>query len=208
MTILLVFVLMFWIYISYLQWFIAYQYYYARYLLSEALPYILLFTVAALFQLPGRRKLAYTLIAASALYMLVVTATQLRGKDLGGYEESVESFFEYMDPAEPLLVGQRWLWSVFNAELKTTLVYQHGVPVISTNVDTVEAFIDHYCQPPATRVHYFSAGPQPGLGRPVAWIEISATALERDVILPTAYKTRTASYPLYRIRCRAWNRGG
>lgn len=64
-----------------------YQYYYARYLLSEVVPFSLLLVVLYLgrmFLLPGRKTWAYIAVAAIAVYSLYFTACQFKGREADG----------------------------------------------------------------------------------------------------------------------------
>jgi hypothetical protein len=205
-TLLLLFVLMFYGYLSFLQWFIPYQYYYARYVLSEALPYTLLFSVALIPRLQVKRAVAYTFAALSGVYMLLFSLAQFRGEDLEGYRPSLDRIKDYVEPGEPLIVGQRWLYSVMNTEIKTTLVFHYGFKVISTGPDNVASFIDHFCGQPLEYVHYLSNGPQPGLGSPEARLPVEARIFERKNVIPTELVGETRTHLLYRISCPAWKR--
>ncbi len=205
-TLLLLFLLTIYGYISFLQWFIPYQYYYARYLLSEALPYTLLFAIALIPRLRVKRAVTWTLVALSGLYMLLFSVTQFRGEDLEGYRSSLNRVRSYLEPGDPLIVGQRWLYSVMKTELKTTLVFHYGFKVVSTGPDNVESFIDHFCDQPGEYVHYLSNGPQPGLGSPVARLRVEARIFERKNVIPTDLVEDAQTHLLYRIDCPAWQR--
>ncbi len=205
-TLLLLFLLTIYGYISFLQWFIPYQYYYARYLLSEALPYTLLFAIALIPRLRVKRAVTWTLAALSGVYMLFFSLTQFRGEDLEGYRSSLDRVRSYLAPGDPLIVGQRWLYSVMNTELKTTLVFHYGFKVVSTGPDNVGPFIDHFCDQPGEYVHYLSNGPQPGLGSPVARLRVEARIFERKNVIPTDLVEDARTHLLYRIDCPAWQR--
>ncbi len=100
---LLFFLLSFWGYILLLQWTIPYQYYYARYILSEVLPYTVLFAVLYAWEGPllprgpmGFRGWTYGKLTVSVLlffsmvYSVSFSATQLGRREAGGVRESLD----------------------------------------------------------------------------------------------------------------------
>lgn len=205
-TMLLLFVLFFFAYICVLKWYIPYQYYYARYLLSEAFPYILLFSVTGIVTLSSYRKTAYILVACSAVYMLILSATQFRGKDMDGFKQSLDRLATYVEADDILIVNQRWLWGPSWSEIKTPLKFYYNYNVLSTDMNTVEQFISYYCGPSASHVLYLSAGAQPGLGLPIARLEINADIFEHKPYIPTHVVADSREYQLFRINCARWNR--
>lgn len=205
-TLLLLFVLSFFAYICVLQWFIPYQYYYARYLLSEALPYTLLFTVTGIAILPNRKKVAYSLVVCAAIYMLAFSATQFRGKDMGGLKESLDELAETVTEDDILLVGQRWVYSTLTSELKTPLTFYYNFNVISTDSKSSEPFIGYFCGQDRPYIYYFSRGEQPGLGRPLKVLNISAEIFEHTPYIPTQIVKGSVKHHLYKISCPKWLR--
>ena len=203
-SLLLLFLLFFFAYICVLQWFIPYQYYYARYLLSEALPYMLLFTVTGIAGLTRFRKAAYALVACAAVYMLAITATQFRGEDLGGFKESLDELAEYVTPEDILIVDQRWMYSVGGSEIKTALLFHYNLNVVSADSKTGGTFIDHYCSAGRPYVFYNSVGRQPGLGNPFKVWRVSVELFDKTHYVPTNIAEDSMPYYLYRISCPRW----
>jgi hypothetical protein len=205
-SLLLMFLLFFFAYICVLQWFIPYQYYYARYLLSEVLPYMLLFTVIGIAELPKFRKTAYVLLVCAGTYMLLITSTQFRGEDMGGFKESVDELAEYVTPEDILIVDQRWMYSALGAEIKTPLIFHYDFNVVSSDINTVEPFITHYCSDQRQFVYYLSIGRQPGLGQPHKLWRMSVEIFEKPPYIPTKIAKDSLPYYLYKVSCPRWLR--
>ena len=205
-TLLLFFILFFFAYICLLQWFIPYQYYYARYLLSEALPYILLFSVTSITTLPRGKKVAYILVACAAAYSLLITATQWRGKDMDGMKKSLDKLTEYVAPEAALILGPGWLYSAAHSELKTPLNFYYNYNVVSTDKTNLNQFISYFCRGNASQVHFLSAGDQPGLGRPITKLVVKAEIFEKTTYIPIKLVEDSVEYNLFRIDCPRWRR--
>lgn len=144
-TMLVLFVLLFLGHISVLQWFIPYQYYYARYLLSEALPFVLLFTLIGLDRIKNYKKTAIFLLGMGATYMLFFTAMQFKGKEMDGLHSSLSEIQKYVGPDDILIIDQRWLHSAASAEIKTPLIFYFNFKVLSVTDADKDLFVDYYC---------------------------------------------------------------
>jgi len=202
---LLVFILLFFAYVSVLQWFIPYQYYYARYLLSEALPYMLLFSVIGISTLSRRKPWAYALLILSGVYMATFSATQFRGKDMDGLRQSLDQLTTYVKKDDILLVGPQWVWSVHQAELKMPLKFYYNYDVISTGSRNPERFLDYYC---STRelIYYLGGEQTQGLGTPLKILEMKAEIFEHTPYIPTKMIEQSINFGLFRVDCDGWNR--
>ncbi len=141
-TLLLLFILLFFVHISLLQWFIPYQYYYARYLLSEALPFILLFTITGLAGIKKYKKVAYSFVGLSAIYMFIFTSFQLRAREMEGLHASLLTLKKHIGNDDILMLEQRFLH--FNGELKTTLRFYYDLNVLSVNNEQSRPFINFF----------------------------------------------------------------
>lgn len=78
----------FFAYVLLLQWFVPYGPYYARYLLSELVPYTILFVICVWsgFSIGARRKLLSVVIATSAIYAMGLSAAQIgKNENDGAY---------------------------------------------------------------------------------------------------------------------------
>lgn len=84
-----------------------YQYYYARYLLSEVVPYSLLLVALCLgrmMALPERKAWAYLAVAAIAVYLLYFTACQLRGREADGAYAGLKKVAERVQKDDILFI--------------------------------------------------------------------------------------------------------
>jgi len=122
---LLVFILFFVAYISILQWKIPYQYYYARYLVSEALPYIILFTVTALTTIKKGKIFYLLLLIFAGIYAVHFSLIQNRGNVADGTYESIKEITRNIDKDDLILAKD------IGAEVKMALVYYEDKNVIS-----------------------------------------------------------------------------
>jgi hypothetical protein len=122
---LLAFIFFFVAYISILQWKIPYQYYYARYLVSEALPYIILFTVTALATIKKGKSLYLLLLVLAGVYATHFSIVQNRGNVADGTYESLKEVTRNIDKDDLILTKD------IGAEVKMALVYYEDKNVIS-----------------------------------------------------------------------------
>jgi len=136
----LFFILNFWFYIAFLQWTIPYQYYYARYLLSEIIPYTMLFTFCALpFQKKKKFNVFNLLIILSAIYFLYFSFFQFKGKEEGAYL-SLNKIAHYVDAEDILFLNKEKFR--FYAEIKTPLIFFFDRNVFSyEDIDNLELIL-------------------------------------------------------------------
>ena len=130
---LLFFVCCFFTYAALLNWVVPYQPYYARYMLSELVPYALLLLCCALAWLDGRmarRLLAGTLAVTAAGYLVLSAAQIGKHDDVGTFASVGELAAIAGDDDVILLDGMegRGFWP---KEVKTTLVYTYGRHVVT-----------------------------------------------------------------------------
>ncbi|SHE36640.1 hypothetical protein SAMN02745206_00204 [Desulfacinum infernum DSM 9756] len=131
----LVFILGFWFYIAALQWTIPYQYYYARYLLSEIVPYTLLLTVVWTKTAQGRLAKTAKFIGSAVIvmYFAVFSSFQLQGKEADGAYTSLNQISGELTDSDLLLLDRRGFRRY--AEIKTPLVYFFGHHVFDVASD-------------------------------------------------------------------------
>ncbi|MEW5833878.1 MAG: hypothetical protein AB1832_02330 [Pseudomonadota bacterium] len=105
-TILLSFVVSFLIYVCVLQWVVPYQPYYARYLASEFVPYLLLFVVAASPYVVSRlsRRLLQVAFGATLLYGGILSCGQLRAHAQEGMDASYARIAQHVGDRDLLLL--------------------------------------------------------------------------------------------------------
>lgn len=111
-TVLLAFVTCFFAYICILQWVIPYQPYYARYLVSEFVPYLLLFVVAASAYVTkgyARRSLQFV-FAMTLVYCGILSIGQLRAHAQEGMAASYARIAKHVGDQDLLLLDTSSLY--------------------------------------------------------------------------------------------------
>jgi len=123
----------FFAYIALLQWIIPFGPYYARYLLSELVPYLILFVVCAGLALRaggGRAALS------AALFLTVVYATALSTAQIGksendGAHAALERLVRSIEPNDLILLNTLDQSGPNTSEVKTPLVYTFARTVVT-----------------------------------------------------------------------------
>jgi hypothetical protein len=134
LSLLLLFVIPFWIYIAFFYWVIPYQYFSARYLLSETVPYTILFALAGSSMLLRKNKmkiLFFSLIAFSSCYFGFYSIYQLKGREADGAFESLNKIASYADKNDLILLNKEEFTAY--VVIKTPLVYFFGKNIFSFN---------------------------------------------------------------------------
>lgn len=130
LLLLLFFVVCFLGYIAVMQWALPYQPYYARYLLSEFVPYLMLLAVCA-WALLGHGRLRVALGAALVLggvYCGVLSSMQIGKSEHGGVLESLGHVVSHVDRGDLVVVDQA-MGSPPVYDIKTALVFTYGLNV-------------------------------------------------------------------------------
>jgi hypothetical protein len=197
-TMLILFVLLFFFHISLMQWFIPYQYYYARYLLSEALPFILLFTVIGLGSMAHFKKMAYLLIGFSAVYMLFFTAGQFKGKEMHGLHTSLLELKKHLGTDDILILDQRLLHSA--GELKTSLKFYYDYNVVSVNDKDKEEFFNYFCRK-NKNIYLFNVNRENEHGELIKTIQVKADIFEYSNNIPMNIVQISKQYYLSKVSC-------
>ncbi len=201
-TILILFILLFFIHISLLQWFIPYQYYYARYLLSEALPFILLFTIIGLNRITKYKYVSYTLIGFSAIYMLFFTTMQFKGKEMHGFHTSLSQLKKYIGPDDILILDKRILHTV--GEIKTSLKFYYDYNVLSVkNNKDKKRFIDFFCNK-NKNVYLFNSNSWNEFAEPIKFIPVKAEIFVHRPHIPMNIHRGKKQYLLSKARCNSY----
>lgn len=125
----------FFVYIALLQWTIPYGPYYARYLLSEAVPYMLLFTVAAWACMPrnGVRRILNAALAITLIYSVTATAGQLGKNESEGVYQSLAQLLAPVDKGDIILLDMLTAGAPDNNQLKTPIVYTFGLTAVTVS---------------------------------------------------------------------------
>jgi Dolichyl-phosphate-mannose-protein mannosyltransferase len=111
LSVLLVFVLMFLFYLVAMQWLIPYQPYYARYLVSEFVPYLILFVVLAIPYISGRalRHAAVVTLVVGGAYTALLSVGQLRASEQQGMAETYQRIASHVGYNDILLLDTETL---------------------------------------------------------------------------------------------------
>ena len=139
MRLLLLFLLGFVAYASVLNWTVAYQPYYARYLASELVPYVLLFLACAWHWLragdAGASSTAARVLAAclavGLVYALLLTSFQFGRHENRGASASIGRLAGMAADGDVIVLEAGSAQGYSAAEVKTTLLYRFGRHVIS-----------------------------------------------------------------------------
>jgi len=130
---LLVFLAAFGLYALVIKFITPYQYYYARYLLSELLPYSLLLASLYLGYLFSKTRLcrvaAYLLTGLIFAYSLFFTSFQLLGRGADGADTALERVQARMDEGDLLLILKEGF--PLHPRIATPLSYYYGLNIFS-----------------------------------------------------------------------------
>lgn len=125
-------------------WFVAYQYYYARYLLSETLPALILLATAGTHVERKPNRLKDFLLWIAVGYALLLASTQFMTRELEGFEESLAPVAEHVGPDDILLLDEQLL--IVHRDAKTPLRYYFGLNVMSASERNRGRFLDYFCK--------------------------------------------------------------
>lgn len=92
LSLLLAFVLVFFFYVVQMQWLIPYQPYYARYLVGEFVPYLILFVALAVPWISSQmlRRISVGMLVVGGFYSALLSVAQLRANEHAGLADSYE----------------------------------------------------------------------------------------------------------------------
>ncbi|WEN14946.1 hypothetical protein PY254_17215 [Rhodanobacter sp. AS-Z3] len=123
------------VYVLLLQWVVPYGPYYARYVLSEVVPYMLLFTVIVWAGMPRgsvRRMLSITL-AITMIYSAGVTAAQLGQNESEGLYQSLSQLLAPVGSTDVVLLDTLGPGLPNDSELKTPIKFIFGLPAVTVS---------------------------------------------------------------------------
>lgn len=145
-----IFVIGFFVYIVTLQWLLPYGPYYARYLLSELVPYLLLFVVVIWSF--AQRRLWRTILAAglvlTGIYNGMVAAQQIGKGENAGLYGNLAKMLTGIGSNDLVLLQAGNSGIPNNSEIKTPLIYTFGLNVVTVNASALAntryiAALDH-----------------------------------------------------------------
>jgi hypothetical protein len=117
-----------------LQWFVPYGPYYARYLLSETLPYLIVFTLCVWPRMTGwLRTVTSAVLAISVLYGGAVTAAQVGKEENDGLYSALSAMVSRVGAHDVILLDSMDAGLPDTNEIKTPLLYTFGKNVITVS---------------------------------------------------------------------------
>ncbi len=122
-------------YVLILQWNVPYGPYYARYLLSEALPYLLIFVVCvwATWKQGHVRRLLTATLFMSLVYAGVLSAGQLGKQENDGLYDALSELVAHVDQNDVILLDSMGPGLPNTSEIKTPLVFTLGKHVVTVS---------------------------------------------------------------------------
>jgi len=196
-NLLVIFVLLFFTHICILQWRVPYQYYYARYLVSEVLPYIILYVVVSINWMTSFRKTIFLLVSLSSLYMIIFSTIQLKGYVLYDFQTPLEELSKYINKDDVVIIDERFINVA--GEMKTPLKFHSEFQVLTVNKDDQEEFLDHYCS--MKENVYFLSINKNSFSEWIKNINIKTSILEHSDSVPTETVTVSKKYILSQVDC-------
>ncbi len=191
-------------YICVLQWFIPYQYYYARYLLSEILPLMVLLTLTRLSMKDLRHPLCVSLLFLTVLQFSIFTTSQLRSKELDGFKESILELTSHIG-RDDIVILDRPLIKLHDKtetpfEIKTSLRFYFDRNVISLGPRDHQAFVEHYCSQDRN-IYLLRSGGGTDYSTLVKIFLVRAEVFEPSPHIPMATVNISKRLRLYRVLC-------
>jgi hypothetical protein len=129
----------FFLYAILLQWTVPYGPYYARYLLSEVVPYLSLLVVLswAAMEDNGWKKATGALIGVSMLYMAIASAAQIGKVENKGVYQTLKGLLAPVDSGDLVLMGQLGPGWPAVSQIKTPVVYAFGHHVVTVSDESL-----------------------------------------------------------------------
>jgi len=194
LRLLLFFILTFYAYVAFLQWHLPYQPYYARYLVSEFVPYVLLFVVCtwSVMAQGMLKRFVATLLMLAAIYSIFFSIQQVGKSEHDGVRQSFERLVSHFDQADLVFLDSS-LRKPVTHELKTPLRYSYGLNVLTARPESLalRGYVNSLGRP-YKHVYFVSENQVP----PKGFEEVDSVAFtERNYChgngMPTAFCTRT-----------------
>lgn len=136
--VLTLFVSAFYAHVAAIQWVLPYQPYYARYLVSEFVPYVVLLVVATWATTgAGARKTALAaLLVIGGAWGFAFSLSQVGKNEHEGVATALNRVRSFLDAKDLVLIDGS-MTRPLSHELKTPLVYTHGLTVVSVSPEDV-----------------------------------------------------------------------
>lgn len=123
------------VYVTMLLWTVPYGPYYARYLLSEMIPYLSIFVILVWSCLKSStwKKAVAFMLSMSLIYMAFASAAQLGKSENDGLYSSLKKLLSPVDQGDLVLVDSTQSGRPGTTELKTSIIYTFGRNVVTVN---------------------------------------------------------------------------
>lgn len=183
------------VYAALLQWTVPYGPYYARYLLSEVVPYLGLFVVLAwsCMRLGSWKRIASSLLGVSLAYMAYASAAQLGKAENDGLYGALKQLLAPVDSSDLVLMTSLSPGWPVSSQIKTPIVYTFGRQVINVSDESLN---DHgYIA--ALNARYddvfllSSSSTAPLEFEPVGSTQVKIWAYDRSFYYPSGFKVGT-----------------
>jgi len=142
----------FFIYVALIKWFVPYQYYFARYQLSELLPLALLVSLLLFWLVINgkfgkvKKGVAYLLMLSSVPYSLMITAGQLGVREQHGLLETIKKIETEAGYESVVLIDSLHLNLPYAGDLKTSLTFHSSLKVMTVSAESEALFSEHFCK--------------------------------------------------------------
>ena len=125
----------FFVYVVLLQWILPYGPYYARYLLSEMVPYALLFVVLTWELMPkgNWRRTLSAVMAITLIYGGMTSAAQLGKRENAGLYDSLSKLLAPVDSGDVILLDDDVKEGINISEIKTPMMFTFGRSVVTVS---------------------------------------------------------------------------
>ena len=130
----------FFVYAAILQWTVPYGPYYARYLLSELVPYLTLFVVLAWSCMSPTpwKKATKCILAISLVYMTFASAQQLGKSENSGIYSALQQLLAPVDSSDLVLIDSSQSAFPTESQIETPILYTFGRNVVSVSKKSLD----------------------------------------------------------------------
>jgi hypothetical protein len=117
-------------------WVLPYQYYYARYLLSEAVPFTIVLSILILFSIDNKlvKYIKYVALIITIIIFSYLSLIQFDAEEGRRPYQLLNQISEYVD-SEDLLIFDKQGWSIYNGVIQTPLIFYYGINTFPISTD-------------------------------------------------------------------------
>ena len=130
----------FFVYVAILQWTVPYGPYYARYLLSELVPYLTLFVVLAWSCMSPTpwKKVIKGILAISLVYMTFASAQQLGKREGSGIYSALQQLLAPVDSSDLVLIDSSQSAFPTESQIETPILYTFGRNAVTVSEKSLD----------------------------------------------------------------------